>query len=160
MQVPSCPPPQTTAHLSAVIQALASEDARILASAVLDVSEVKEELLKHFLCLITEECMELCKKGPSKFRTIPVNQFVDFQWKDFVTELEEKSPILLKVLTAVVTRADRRCERTPKTNKHPGIITAAAILLKQRNREMCGIPSLVSLLMYAGHCEKQVRATD
>ncbi len=39
----------------------------------------------------------------------------------------------------------------------PGICSAAAILLKERNREMCGLQSLVSLLMYSCHAEKQVK---
>ena len=39
---------------------------------------------------------------------------------------------------------------------YPGICCAAAILLKERNHEMCGLQSLVSLIMYTCHAEKQV----
>ena len=123
----------------------------------MEMSEVREELLQHFLRLINGECMMLCRKSsPSKFRHIPVDQFDDFEWKEFMDELESNSPLLLKVLSTVAIRSDPRYKNTPKSEKYPGIVTAAAVLLKQRNREMCGIPSLISLLMYSGHCEKQV----
>ena len=42
------------------------------------------------------------------------------------------------------------------TAHHPGIYSAAAVLLKERNREICGLQSHVSLLMYSCHAEKQV----
>lgn len=118
-------------------------------------SEVKDELFKYFLTLINRECTELCQKG-TRFRSIPVDQIANFRWDDFIEEMESKSPLLLRTLTTVATRVDHRYQHTPKTAKYPGIVTAAAVLLKQRNREMCGIPSIVSLMMYAGHCEKQV----
>ena len=35
----------------------------------------------------------------------------------------------------------------------------AAVLLKERNREMCGIQSLISLLLYSSHVDKQVGNT-
>ncbi len=39
---------------------------------------------------------------------------------------------------------------------YPAIVNATAILLKERNREMSGVQSIVSYLMYACHSEKQV----
>ena len=54
------------------------------------------------------------------------------------------------------TQVINRNQDSPKTNKYPGMVTAAAVLLKQRNREMVAIPSVVSLLMYRGYCQKQV----
>ena len=34
---------------------------------------------------------------------------------------------------------------------------AAAVILKERNREMCGLQQMISSLMYGSHCEKKVR---
>lgn len=120
-------------------------------------SAVREELFKYFLMLINNECSTLCQKGTSPFRKIPVNDIAHFKWEQFIGEMESKSPLLLRILIAIATRVDHRYQHIPQTAKFPGIVTAAAVLLKQRNREMCGVPSIVSLLMYACHCEKKVQ---
>ena len=41
------------------------------------------------------------------------------------------------------------------SSHNPGICCAAADLLKERNREMCGLQSLVSLLMFSCHAKKR-----
>ena len=68
----------------------------------------------------------------------------------------KKSPLLLKILTAVVVRIDSRYAPKSQIVHHPAIVTAIAVLLKERNREMSGVQSINSCLMYACHCEKQV----
>lgn len=140
---------------SKVVRTLAGGNASSIANAVMKMSEVKDELFKYFLTLINMECTELCRKG-TRFRNIPVDKIATFRWEDFKEEMDSKSPLLLKILTTAATRVDHRYPHASNTAKYPGIITAAAVLLKQRNREMCAIPSVVSLMMYAGHCEKQV----
>ena len=35
------------------------------------------------------------------------------------------------------------------------ILMAVAVILKERNREMCGVQSLISLLLFASHVDKQ-----
>ena len=73
-----------------------------------------------------------------------------------VKELQTKSPLLLKILTAVVVRMDSRYAPKSQIVHHPAIVTAIAVLLKERNREMSGVQSINSCLIYACHCEKQV----
>lgn len=139
-----------------VARALAGGHPQSIANAVMRIEAVKEELFNHFLTLVNAECSDLCQKGiRSLFRRIPVAEMANFRWDTLVEELRSKSPLLLKLLTTVATRVDHR-SHVSKKDKFPGIVSAAAVLLKERNREMCAIPSLVSLLMYAGHCEKQV----
>jgi len=123
--------------------------------------EVREEVFKHFLRLIEDECGVLCKKSrPSQFRHISVEDLEKFEWLNLMEELKSKSPLLLKVLAHVVVRWDPQYETRSPSVYHPSIVTAAAILLKQRNREMCGLQTVFSCLMYACHCKKQVCQID
>lgn len=141
---------------SEVARTLVDGNAPAIADAVMKMDAVREELFKSFLKLINIECSELCQKRQSPFRKIPVDKIPQFQWEHFIEDLELKSPLLLRVLITAVTRIDYRYQHIPETAKFPGIVSAAALLLKQRNREMCGMASVVSLLMYACHCEKKV----
>ena len=36
---------------------------------------------------------------------------------------------------------------------------ATAIMLKERNREMCGIQTLLSLILFSSHVQKQATGT-
>ena len=76
-------------------------------------------------------------------------------WKVFISELESKAPTLLHLLTTLVSFNDRRNVSKVGTSHYPSICTAVAVLLKERNREMCGLQSLVSALLYSCHSEKQ-----
>lgn len=128
-----------------------------IAKAALAVEGVKEAIVKQLLGNLNQECNTLCKKQPtSLFRKIPVDRQAKFRWEDMITELQQNAPLLLKMLTCLVARND--CRNTFKigSSHYPGLCTALAILLKERNREMCGLQSLVALLMYSCHCEKQV----
>ena len=144
---------------SEVAEALAHGHAPSIANAILEMREVRNEIFTLLLSLLNAECVELCRRGASRFRSIEVDKISSFKWEDFIEELNSKSPLLLQFLTTVASRVDKRYQQTSPAERYPGIVTAAAVLLKQRNREMCAIPSVVSLLMYACHCEKQVLGT-
>lgn len=77
-------------------------------------------------------------------------------WEAFITELACKAPTLLHTLMTLVSFNDGRNTTKVGAAHYPGVSAAVAILLKERNREMCSIQSLVSVLMYSCHCEKQV----
>ena len=120
---------------------------------------VREVLFNLFLDAINSECNNLCQRSPenrSLFRKMPPSHLTDFKWSELVSELEARAPLLLKALSSVVARNDHRNQSKVGTSHYPGICMAAAVLLKERNREMCGVQSLISLLMYSCHCEKQV----
>ena len=72
-------------------------------------------------------------------------------------EIEQKAPLLFFIIYSLVSIYDHRNEVKVGEAHFPGICSAAAILLKERNREMCGLQSMVSLLMYSCHAEKQVK---
>ena len=63
-------------------------------------------------------------------------------------ELEQNAPLLFTLLHSITVRNDHRNTAKTGTAHYPGICFAAAILLKERNREMCGL--------YSCHAEKQV----
>ena len=111
--------------------------------------------MRLLLVKLNEECTSLCRKTPtSPFHSIPVEQLVTFNWKDIAADLEQKAPLLFKVLHSITARNDHRNIVKVGAAHYPGICAAAAILLKERNREMCGLQSLVSLIMYSCHAEK------
>ena len=71
-----------------------------------------------------------------------------------IEDLKSKAPTLLQLVTSVVSVNDHRNTSKVGNSHHPGICAAFAVLLKERNREMCGLQSIVSVLMYA--CYVQV----
>ena len=113
---------------------------------------LQEEVFIHYLNLVDEECSKLCQKSkPSLFRKFPVSELATFQWKQFIDELRLKAPTLLHILCAMSS-----CKRKSESLRYPGICVAASVLLKGRNRKMCAIQSLISLLLFSTHAEKQV----
>lgn len=140
-----------------VAMALLEGHAPSIASAVLAMEAVKEAIFTSFLESINRECSVLCQTSTvSHFRHIPVDQLKIFKWNTLIDELESKSPLLLKILTSIAVRNDHRNKKKVGPAHYPGIGTAAAVLLKERNCHMSGLQSLVSMLMYSCHCEKQV----
>ena len=65
-----------------------------------------------------------------------------------IEDLKSKAPTLLQLVTSVVSVNDHRNTSKVGNSHHPGICAAFAVLLKERNREMCGLQSIVSVLMY------------
>ena len=104
------------------------------------------------------ECSKLCQRNDkSAFRNIPVSQMSAFDWKPLTNELELKAPMLLQILRTLASSKDHRNKRKSDSAHYPGICTAASVILKERNREMCGIQSVVSLLLFSSHANKQVK---
>ena len=62
----------------------------------------------------------------------------------------------LNLFTTITSFNDHRNKIKAGDFHLPGICSAVAVLIKERNREMCGLQSVISLLMYACHCDKQV----
>ena len=73
-----------------------------------------------------------------------------------VEELSLRAPTLLKILYPIVIANNKRKRAAVSGSHNPGLRIAVAILLKERNREMCGLQSIISLLLYSSHVDKQV----
>lgn len=131
-----------------------------LAKAVMAMDDVRDSLFGMFLDIINAECSSLCQRSPenrSPFRKMSLNEVVDFKWSLLLHDLETRAPLLLKVLSSIAVRNDHRNKSKFGDLHHPGICMAAAVILKERNREMCGLQQMISSLMYGSHCEKKVR---
>ncbi len=129
-----------------------------IAKVALSVEGVREAIIKQLLGSLNQECSQLCQKipAPTLFHKIPVETLAEFKWDQMMAELEQSAPLLLKIVHCLVARNDGRNKSKVGTAHYPGICAAVAVLLKERNREMCGLQSLLSLVMYSCHCEKQV----
>lgn len=100
------------------------------------------------------ECKVLCLILPelSVLRVPSVHHLSSFRLDSFVNELRQKAPTLLAVLTA----AAQPCRSTGRECDPHVIAMAAAILLKQRNQDLCMLQTIVGCLLHVGHAAKKV----
>ena len=152
---------------------LTEEDAKIgraltgghlqsVAKAVVSHKYLSELVFALFINKVDSECNTLCQRStapPSLFRKIPVSQLSDFNWQMFIDELSSSAPQLLQILTKIACHSDHRNKKKVNMAHYPSICMAAAVILKERNREMCGIQSLLSLLLFASCVQKQVNTS-
>ena len=129
-----------------------------VADAIMDQSDLCEMVFERIIDKINSECFHICQlTNPlSPFRKINASKCSSFQWKVLVEDLSQKAPTLLKILSSIVTSNDKRKQAAVTTAHHPGLCMAVSILLKERNREMCGLQSVISLLLFSSHVDKQV----
>ena len=75
---------------------------------------------------------------------------VNFSWNIAREEIQNKAPLLYKVLQAFANPASTKCpSKASSSNKYPGICLAAGILLKLRDPAM-------SLMMKVSGLKKKV----
>ena len=124
----------------------------------MDHSDLCELVFKRIIDKINSECFRICQltKPLSPFRKIDASKCSSFQWKVLVEDISHKAPTLLKILSSIITSNDKRKQTAATSSHHPGLCMAVAILLKERNREMCGLQSIISFLLYSSHVDKQV----
>ena len=172
---PTCVPPQVTvetpsrpapfhktldAPLTRVGRALAGGNLQAISKAVFNHDGLRQQILQKITDAINGEMTELSRKRanpPSLFRRIPTEKLSDFRWNECIAELKSKAPILLQVVSTLVSSNDSRNKGKCGDVHHPGVCMAIAILLKERNREMCGIQMLLSLVLFTSRVQKQVR---
>ena len=159
-----CTPSRTTLYTKSlgelegkVVRTLLGGHAASIAKAVMAMTAVRECLLHLFLVDLNDECNKLCQKSEiSIFRKMDVAQAMEFKWAPFINDLQAKSPLLYTILFSIASRSDKRNVCKVGSAHYPGICMAAAVILKERNREMSGVQSLLSLLLYSSHCEKKI----
>jgi len=142
---------------SKIGRALAGGSLQSLASAVMQHKSLSELILLRVLDTIGAECTTLCRRSlPSLFRKISTPTLCEFNWQSMVDELQAKAPTLLRVLSTICANNDHRNQHKCGSAHYPSICMAASIILKERNREMCGVQSILSLLLFASHVDKVV----
>ena len=120
--------------------------------------QLKEQLIDKVLDLIEGECSLLCsrsQRGP--FRCAQVTELDTFNWEHYIHEMEQKSPILLRLLKLIVSHSDHRNQQKRAEHHVPGICITTAVMLKERNREMVGVQTHISLALFTSRVHKQVR---
>jgi len=119
---------------------------------------LRETVLLLVLDQLESECSKLCQNSspPSLFAKVPVSEVQEFQWDKFIQELKEKAPLFLQILSSITSRNDHRIKLKSSRAHHPGICMAAAVVLKERSQKMTGVQSLISLILFASHVDKQV----
>ena len=161
VQTPNLPTPYSAelpADLLKIGRALAGGHIPTIAKAVFSHAPLKEEIVLKVLDTVSNECGDLCRKGPdniSLFRNIPLEQMEEFEWAQCIEELQKKAPTLLRLLSTIVQHNDHRNTSKRGDRHSPGINMAVAVLLKERNREMCGLQSLTALLLFKGQAHKK-----
>ena len=111
------------------------------------------------LNIVSSESGVLCKRSPenrSCFCKVPLETMEEFEWAKYITELQNKAPTLLRLISTIVQHNDHRNATKHSDHHHPRIYMAVAVLMKERNREMCGIQSLITLLLFRGQAQKKV----
>lgn len=73
-------------------------------------------------------------------------------------DLESKAPTIFKIFSLIVSHSDHRNEVKKGAYHRLSICMAVATLLKERNREMCGRQSLISVALFASQVQKKVSA--
>ena len=76
----------------------------------------------------------------------------EFKWDHVLDEMKEHAPTLLSILLSSTKT------RHPRNNRAATICWVASILFKFRYSRMNVIQKILSLILYAGHCGKQVSA--
>ncbi len=90
------------------------------------------------------------------FCKVPLPELEEFQWDKFIGELQDKAPTLLQVLSTISSRNDHRNKLKSGRAHYPGICMAAALVPKERNQRMTGLQSVIALILFASHVDKQV----
>ena len=127
-----------------------------IAKAVIAHPELCAAITVRLFDDIDNECTKLCADQKSVFKHIPVTDLGTFTWINFMDELETKAPTLLQILRTVTSHNDHRNKQKCGIAHHPGICMAVAVILNERSQKMSGIQSLLSMILFASHAEKQV----
>ena len=166
VQSPHLPSPYTSdlpPDLLKIGWVLAGGHIPTIAKAVFSHAALKEEIMLKVLDTVSNESGVLCQKGPEKrscFRNIPLEKMEEFEWAKCIAELHDKAPTLLCIISTIVKHNDHRNASKRGDCHYPGICMAVAVLMKERNREMCGIQSLLTLLLFKGQAHKKVSETS
>ena len=141
-----------------VAQAVAGGHPSSIAKAVFAEPSTRSILIDKVAVLINEECSQLCSLSAqpmSLFRQVSFEPSPSFSWSQCMEELLTKCPALLQLLWAIVSRSDHRNRVKQGEQHYPGMCVAVAILLKERNKHMSGVQTLLSMVLYSSRVRKK-----
>ena len=143
--------------LTELKNAVAGGNLLSIGKAILKNKQLADVVIKLIAGVVDSECSVLCRRNnASLFRKTSVKTMSTFKWSQLVDELSLHAPTLFCLLSTTVSHSDHRNQLKVASAHHPGLCMSMAVLLKERNREMCGVQSIISMLLYQSHVEKQV----
>ena len=122
-----------------------------IANTVLADPTLRFAVLAKVVWLIRKEMKTLCSlKIVSAYRDTSFHSLLSFSWDRLVADLALHAPILHTIVSGCVPQRgdDSRC------NAVIGMVVT--VLLKSRNRSMCAVQTVFSLILNEGHTNKQV----
>ena len=143
-----------------IVKPLAGGNVKFISRALFANPVLREEAVSKVSRTICEECSLLCKKNAqpvSLFHHMSLEQAESFSWTQAILELSTKVPTLFKIIhNSVVTRGLVRNKYKRGDAQYPGLCPTVGILLKERNREMCGVQSYISSALFSTKIHKKV----
>lgn len=129
---------------------------KALADAAMESPNLKKAIESRICSDISKECKTLCSTAnPSPLRGMTKDSMVTFSWQAVGTELQNKAPIFLRCIMAAADPANGTAT-TYDPVRHPGVYTAAAILLKKRDKAMSLVPYVINTILKVGKLSKTV----
>ena len=129
-----------------------------IAKAIFAHEGLRKCMIMKVLNLATTECSVLCRKDKHNppFRHIVIDSLGEFRLESFIEKLRSHAPTLFQIASVIVQHNDHKNDIKKDSRHHPGICMATAILLKERNREMCGLQSIISVGLFNSQVQKKV----
>ncbi len=139
-----------------VAQTVAGGHSPSIAKAVFTEPGLRSCLIDKVISIINDECSSMCStsaKPGTLFRHVSLEPLPSFSWNQCIAEFQSKCPTLYQVVWAIV---DKRNRVKQGDHHFPGMCVATAILLKERNKHMSGIQTILSLILYSSRVQKKV----
>lgn len=134
-----------------ICKAVARQSKKTIAVESLKDPVVKKHILKKIGKEMAKEIRSVASdKAESVLRSQDADSLKTFHWDTLLQELSTFAPVLRMLLTAATKT------RTPRSNTNGVIGMCAAILLNHQDPRMNLVQKINSLILYGGHCSKQV----
>lgn len=131
---------------------------KALADAAMESPNLKEAIESRICSNISKECKRLCSTAdPSLLRGMTKEAMFNFSWEAVGKELLTKAPLFLRCILAAADPSNGTTTIYDPV-RHPGVYTAAAILLKKRDKAISLIPYVISTILKVGKTSKMVRS--
>lgn len=114
-------------------------------------TSLRAATLRHMCQAIRREIHVICsrKYGDSVLRLTSPAAVTQFSWKPVIQELKSQAPTLHSFIHSALAKRGRRVRPF-------AVGMAGSLLLKYRNQFLALPQAVISVVMYAGHCSKQV----
>ena len=142
-----------------IVRSIAKEERRSICNAVWSSSDLKPIILAKVEKQIKDESSGLCSRScPSILADPKPQSLIQLKDSEVVKELEERAPLLHRVLNAVASGKYVKKETSKQSEKVSRAVSmASSVLLRCRTPNMSTLAYRLSLLMWHGGAEKQVQ---